>query len=334
MELVKSISSGSCENVGDIIIYEYSITNTGNVPITGQPFIIDDKIGNIVCPPLPLGGLLSGQAISTTAQTVVTQDILNDGELCNTARASGSTVLGDLVSNATTLCIDCGSGVSITSPTCPHPNGLLVDCSQIPLSISGFTNATNIAFSTSTHTFSPILNNTAVEISGQGINEVVTITATNGSTGESCSFDVTINGCTSTESGVAQFTNISAFADTNNFIDPNSIIYFGLECGQTPTGTPINYGTCPNNPIICEGIWFTRFMSDAVSGNETLYIGLSAAPTAPVTLTFPSGGVVTIPAGFSGSASGTNGGFPISASISGDIISATNSGVLDLSWVC
>ena len=126
MTLTKSLASGTCTAVGNILIYSYTLTNTGNIPITGQPAITDDKIGAIVCPALPSGGLLPNQSISATARTVVTQQMLDDGECCNNARAIGTSPLGQLVSNAVTLCIECASDTS--TPPSPPSDLLIQDC--------------------------------------------------------------------------------------------------------------------------------------------------------------------------------------------------------------
>ena len=112
MSLKKELISGVCNQVGNILTYKYTITNTGTVPITGQPVINDNKITGVVqCPILPPEGLIPNGSISGTAQSVVTQQMLDDRECCNTARAMAQTPLsgtqGNVVSNSDTVCIEC-----------------------------------------------------------------------------------------------------------------------------------------------------------------------------------------------------------------------------------
>ena len=201
MTLNKSVVSGSCQNIGDVLTYQYTITNTGTVPIETQPLINDDKIGGIVCPPLPVGGLLPNSSISATAQFTVTQQVINSGECCNNARATATTALGNVTSNLVTVCVECGDDTSSpTAPTCP-PNAV-IDCGSIPTSIGGLSNVTSISTSPAapSHTFTYDQMSSSVMVSGTGVNEIVTVTAENAATGESCSFDVVINGCEPTVS--------------------------------------------------------------------------------------------------------------------------------------
>ena len=126
MLLEKSLVSGSCTAIGDILVYQYKITNTGNVPITTQPIISDDKISGIICPAIPVGGLLPNTTITATAQTPVTQQMLIDGECCNNARASATSILGNVVSNLATYCVDCSEDTN-SLPT-PPDQILIQDC--------------------------------------------------------------------------------------------------------------------------------------------------------------------------------------------------------------
>jgi len=131
MLLEKELISGECTALANTLTYRYTITNTGTVPITGQPIINDDRIGGIICPPLPADGLLPNQSIFATAEYSVTQADLDAGEVCNSARAIGQTPLGNLISNPVTVCVDCmdnggGGGLSAPNITCPPNQDLTV----------------------------------------------------------------------------------------------------------------------------------------------------------------------------------------------------------------
>ncbi len=199
MSLRKELVSGSCQNIGDVLTYKYTVTNTGTVPIITQPIISDDKIGGIICPALPSGGLLPNSSISTTATTIVTQQILDSGECCNTARARASSPLGSLVSNSVTLCIQCGN-VGNTPPVCP--DDLTLDCdADIPYTSAVFTDNSGDIVSLSQvglpsgFAFTDNGNGTYT-ITGSGDSGVMTVTASDGS-GGTCNQVVTVDGCQS-----------------------------------------------------------------------------------------------------------------------------------------
>ena len=77
---------------GDIVMYEYVVTNTGNVTITDPITVSDNRIPNVVCPALPAGGLAPNASLTCTADYVVTQDNLDVGVVVNIATATDGTV--------------------------------------------------------------------------------------------------------------------------------------------------------------------------------------------------------------------------------------------------
>src|SRR5207342_263270 len=52
-------------DVGDVVHYTISATNTGNVTLTGVT-VVDAKLGTLVCTPLQPATLLPGESISCT----------------------------------------------------------------------------------------------------------------------------------------------------------------------------------------------------------------------------------------------------------------------------
>ncbi len=82
----KSTLTPTYDSVGDIIHYDYLITNTGNTTLTGLT-VWDDKLGNI---PLTITSLEPGQIATGTASHTIDQDDLNGGSIYNTATATAS----------------------------------------------------------------------------------------------------------------------------------------------------------------------------------------------------------------------------------------------------
>jgi uncharacterized repeat protein (TIGR01451 family) len=94
----KSASPMTYAAVGDIISYDYLVTNTGNVSLTGSISIADDKLSGVNCPALPVVGLLPGEFhICTASHTIVLAD-LNAGSVTNQAIANSNSVLGPVSS--------------------------------------------------------------------------------------------------------------------------------------------------------------------------------------------------------------------------------------------
>ncbi|RZV44458.1 MAG: DUF11 domain-containing protein, partial [Acidimicrobiales bacterium] len=98
MTVVKSADLTSFETAGDIISYDYVVTNTGNVTIINEISITDDRIADVNCPILPAGGLLPATTLFCTATDIVTQADLDAGFVTNTASATDGTVTSAPVS--------------------------------------------------------------------------------------------------------------------------------------------------------------------------------------------------------------------------------------------
>ena len=87
----KIATTSDFDMVGDILTYDYVVTNTGNVTLTNAITVSDDKIASVNCPALPVSGLVPGAAITCTAQYVVTQADIDAGEVVNVASATDGT---------------------------------------------------------------------------------------------------------------------------------------------------------------------------------------------------------------------------------------------------
>ena len=88
ISLAKSTTfAGTFDAVGDTLTYEYLITNTGNITITGQPAVTDDKIASVDCPAIPGTGIAPGGTLTCTGEYDVTQADLDAGSVVNEATA-------------------------------------------------------------------------------------------------------------------------------------------------------------------------------------------------------------------------------------------------------
>ncbi len=74
---------------GAVISFEYSVTNTGNVNLTGLVTVADNLIpGGATCPANPNPGMAPGAVLVCTASYTVTQDDVDVGSATNTATAT------------------------------------------------------------------------------------------------------------------------------------------------------------------------------------------------------------------------------------------------------
>jgi uncharacterized repeat protein (TIGR01451 family) len=86
---VKSASPTTYDQVGDLITYTYTVTNTGNVTVLGQITVTDDRL-TVTCP--PTASLAPGASLECTATHLVTQADLDAGSIVNVASASNGVV--------------------------------------------------------------------------------------------------------------------------------------------------------------------------------------------------------------------------------------------------
>ena len=92
MDIVKTANETGFSLAGDILTYDYVVTNTGNVTLTNPITVSDDKIATINCPALPTGGLLPTQTLTCTASYEVTQADVDAGSVTNIASVSDGTI--------------------------------------------------------------------------------------------------------------------------------------------------------------------------------------------------------------------------------------------------
>ena len=83
----KTASAEVYSAADDVITYTFTVTNSGNVDITGPITVTDDKLGTLE---IPSETLTPGSSVSGTATYNITQDDINVGSVKNIAYATGT----------------------------------------------------------------------------------------------------------------------------------------------------------------------------------------------------------------------------------------------------
>jgi uncharacterized repeat protein (TIGR01451 family) len=92
LSVVKNATSVNFVNVGDVVQYEYIVTNTGNTTLTAPITVADNRVATVNCPALPSGGLVPGAAHVCTASYAIKIEDLDIGSVTNLASASSGPV--------------------------------------------------------------------------------------------------------------------------------------------------------------------------------------------------------------------------------------------------
>jgi uncharacterized repeat protein (TIGR01451 family) len=87
--LDKSASPSTYAALGDVISYEYVLTNSGNVTLNAPFTVSDDRADDEACPATPTS-MAPGESITCTASYLITQADLDSGSVTNTALAHGT----------------------------------------------------------------------------------------------------------------------------------------------------------------------------------------------------------------------------------------------------
>jgi len=98
LEIVKEAITESFAMPGDIVSYEYIVTNTGNVTLTAPITVSDDKIDVVTCPALPAAGLAPQASLTCRADYEVVQADIDAGSVTNIASAQSGDTLSEEVS--------------------------------------------------------------------------------------------------------------------------------------------------------------------------------------------------------------------------------------------
>jgi len=107
LAIVKSSPDTTYASVGDILAYNFEVTNTGNITLTGETTVVDDRIGTIVCFDR---NIIPGETVSCSADYVVTQTDIDAGSVTNNAYADNTRA----TSNPVDLTIDGNQMTALT----------------------------------------------------------------------------------------------------------------------------------------------------------------------------------------------------------------------------
>ncbi len=114
-------------NVGDVIDYTFTVTNTGNVTLTNvtvtdpmltgpdAPMFVSSSLGS------PEGTLLPGESATYTASYAITQDDIDAGAVDNTATATGTPPVGDDVTDTDDETVNLAAGTRHRDSQERHP---------------------------------------------------------------------------------------------------------------------------------------------------------------------------------------------------------------------
>ena len=109
LTLAKTADTATYSAVGDVISYEYLITNSGSVALSG-PFVVDDdRASDESCPTTQ--SLAPTESITCTASYTITQADIDVGSVTNNATASGDRVTSNV--DSVTVNAAQGPGVSL-----------------------------------------------------------------------------------------------------------------------------------------------------------------------------------------------------------------------------
>ena len=95
----KSTTSGPVSQVGAVVDYSITVTNTGNTTLTSVTMTDPTATVGSCTPALPVASLAPGAGVSCTASHAVTQADLDAGTLVNTASSSGTAPGGAIVTS-------------------------------------------------------------------------------------------------------------------------------------------------------------------------------------------------------------------------------------------
>ena len=85
LTLGKTATPATYDAVGDVINYNYKLTNSGNVTLS-SPYTVNDDKATVTCPSTPVS-LAIGEFITCTASYTITQADIEAGSVTNTATA-------------------------------------------------------------------------------------------------------------------------------------------------------------------------------------------------------------------------------------------------------
>jgi uncharacterized repeat protein (TIGR01451 family) len=110
LSVVKTATSVNFINIGDLVTYDYVVTNSGNVNLTAPITVTDNRVTPVNCPSLPPGGLAPAATLTCTATYSVKLEDLDIGSITNLATAAS----GPVISPQTSETVPAGATPALT----------------------------------------------------------------------------------------------------------------------------------------------------------------------------------------------------------------------------
>jgi conserved repeat domain len=261
-------------NAGDVIEYDFTVTNTGNVTITN--IMVTDPIVTVSGGPLASLAPQASDSTTFTATYTITQADIELGAVYNLALAEGTDSNGNPIDDESQDPSPVGTDDPLYEPTCP-------DCTVTILEQNpGIALIKTAIFNDE--------NNNGIAEAGETITYNFTVT----NTGNVSLSDVTINdplpgvvvsgGPITLAVGQSDSTTFTAtYAITQADINAGSVSNQAIATGRSPLGEEAtdasdNTDNTGNNPTVIEIDGCTINVFNAVSpnndgDNEILYIG-------------------------------------------------------------
>ena len=266
--------------VGETITYTFTVTNTGNVTVNG--LVINDALLGVTNLSVTPATLAPGAIGTATATHTLTQSDINNGQITNTAIASGTSPQGNPVQDT--------SGTSTTNDT-PTVTTLPQNpaIALVKTAVFNDTNADTFAQVGETITYTFTVTNTGnVTVNGLVINDAL-LGVTN--------LSVTPATLAPGAIGTATATHTLTQSDINN----SQITNTAIASGTSPQGNPVQdtSGTSttndtptvtilPQNPQLAlykDGVYQDTNGDGIVNAGDTVAYTFTVANTGNVTIT-------------------------------------------------
>lgn len=257
ISLTKTPSVEATSIVGTVVTYTYTITNTGNVTLTGPFSVTDNKIANVSCSGAA-GTLAPGASTNCTASyTLKTSDIQNR-EIVNNATATNT--FTKKPSN-TTVTLSASASAIVYTP----PIYLVVSPSALTATAAGqvITFTYKLKNITDAPITSPSVSDNKATVNCSGASATIAVGGTTQCTG---TYTVTQ---ADMDSGIAIENTATASGTLNGLAITSNTVTRSTPITQSPSLSVVVNGSPSTNPIVANStITYTYVVTN--TGNVTL----------------------------------------------------------------
>lgn len=260
IDLVKTGTLGGEGVAGDTVNYTFTVTNTGNVTLSGVTITDElEGLSDITFGQWPgaAGVLAPGEQVTATASYVLTQADVDAGSVDNIATTTGNPPTGDPVEDDD----------DVTVPVTPGPAIDLLKSSSLPQgagSVAG--DHVNYTF-TATNTGNVTLTDVTITDELEGLSEIV----------------YTWPGEVGVLAPGEQVTATASYTLTQADVDAGSVDNHALVTGTPPTGEPVEDPDEENTPLP-QAPAITLVKTGKLNGDQIAYT-FTVTNTGNVTLT-------------------------------------------------